>query len=305
MFDLAKINFKNENLDLTFFSQRLTNLTLKSKCNEFMFLEEKSQNFENFDSNNNLSKTIVYVGDLETIPIFTFTCYDDELTPCTPDPKYLREIYIGLKKTFKPYSEYLIMYYLYRLKGIRTNFSIEQLQQCFFKNKETRKPTNTAELNINLISPRQTTNNNNNSIHCETLKCSTCNASPYMATPEKDHLNQYNYIFDLHHLPVFDENTGEFLWTTNESNWRTARNSILKSEDICNTGSISLNHGGFFSLSSSFVNVNVNREEDADKLKWEAFKKEGQSGTFIEELNNILKDFDELNLNTLTTNNNN
>ena len=212
-----------------------------------------------------------------------------------PDTEYLRNIYLGLKKSFHPYSEYLIMYYVYRIEGVRNFYTINQLKECFFKIN-----TNNSE---SKISTEKTTNNNDdiniilNSDRkhdmCETIKCTTCNASPYIGTPEKDHINQYNYIFDLHHLPVFDENTGEFFWSSNEANWKLARDSILKTEELQNGRSLSLNHGSLVSLTSSFVH---RQSEDDNNLnteqKWIHFKKDGSSGTFIDELNNLLKNFE-------------
>jgi hypothetical protein len=186
------------------------------------------------------------------------------------------------------------MYYLFRLPAVRTNYSIESLKQCFFKKSKSKKYN---YLDTKQVSPRQ---NHCQTIHQtsekedggDTVKCSTCNVYPEMSTPEKDNLNEYKYVFDLNHLPTFDDNTGEFIWSkTDESNWKTARNSLFKSEEICNTGNVSLNHGGLFSLTSSFVN---NKDEMLDYKKWDEFKKENNTGTFIEELNHILKDFDNL-----------
>ena len=121
----------------------------------------------------------------------------------------------------------------------------------------------------------------------ETVKCSTCNASPFIGTPEKDQLNQYSYIFDLHHLPIFDENTGEFFWSNNEANWKTARDSIIKSEE--NGKSLTMNHGSLVSLSNSFSSI-AKKDDDKSDPKWINFKNDANSGTFIEELNNILKE---------------
>ena len=139
---------------------------------------------------------------------------------------------------------------------------------------------------------------------CETLKCSTCNASPCIDTPEKDHLNEYNYIFDLHHLPIFDENTGEFFWTSSESTWRKAKESIIKTDELGFGKSLSLNHGSLVSLSTSFVGKVQDNFMEMDSAKKERedigkeekreieekMKKDATSATFIEELNNMLKD---------------
>jgi len=160
--------------------------------------------------------------------------------------------------------------------------------------------------NLNSIRDSPVKNLNDN----ETVKCSTCNASPFVTTPEKDHLNQYSYIFDLHHLPIFDENTGEFFWTNNEANWKKAKDSIFNSEEMKkhNGKSISMNHGSLMSMSGSFLlpgsnNLNLNTHSnqnnnttvdkaDEDINTWNKFKADGNSNTFIEELNNLLKDFE-------------
>jgi len=193
---------------------------------------------------------------------------------------------------------------------------MNQLKECFFKCKtnntsiESKPIVNECifnidqnQLNLNYSSANKKDN--------ETVKCSTCNASPFVTTPEKDHLNQYSYIFDLHHLPIFDENTGEFFWSNNEANWKKARDSILKSDEIgvYNGNCLSLNHGSLMSLSGSFMigtnNINMHpnitthanlehkTEEDFNLNTWAKFKSDGDTNTFVEELNNLLKDFEK------------
>lgn len=177
------------------------------------------------------------------------------------------------------------------------------MKECFFKLKADQT---TSDKSLTILNSNKIVKNNENQAKlqsikeethspkkdinmCETIKCSTCNPSPFAETPEKDHLNQFNHIFDLHHLPVFDDNTGEFFWNTNETNWKIARDSILKSEEG-GAKSISLNHGSLVSLSTSFVQKN--QEELELEQKWINFKKDGNSNTFIDELNSILKNFE-------------
>lgn len=221
---------------------------------------------------------------------------------------------MGLKKSFSPYSEYLIIYYIYRLEGIKNFYDINQLKESFFKTntKDGNNSNYTNTLSSNTESKfsneklmaiyeenEYNTGLNDSSQKkekelCETMKNSDCHASPFMGTPEKEQLNQYSYIFDLHHLPIFDENTGEFFWTSNEANWKSARESILKSEEL-NGKTISLNHGSIVSLSNSFVNNNVgsnmNKDDDVEN-KWNEFKKENTSNTFVNDLSNLLKNFE-------------
>jgi hypothetical protein len=190
---------------------------------------------------------------------------------------------------------------------VRNFYNIQQLKECFFKIKsdQTTSEKSLSELNKteskfksnhdhpskiqNSIIKEETHSPRKEVNMCETIKCSTCNPSPFAETPEKDQLNQYNYIFDLNHLPVFDENTGEFFWNQNETNWKIARDSILRSDEGAGK-SISLNHGSLVSLSTSFNQRN--QEELELEQKWINFKKDGNSNTFIDELNSILKNFE-------------
>ena len=205
------------------------------------------------------------------------------------------------------------MYYVYLLDGVKNFYSIKQLQEVFYKSKSlTNNSSASSETNIFMSNVNQQklivieNANMNNSPRerkdNETVKCSTCNASPFMATPEKDQLNQYSYIFDLHHMPIFDDNTGEFFWNNNEANWKTARDSIFRSEEINNGKSLSMNHGSLVSLSNSFMGgmtgnnvintTNSKKDGDQNDQKWANFKNDLNSGTIIEELNKLLKEFE-------------
>ena len=253
------------------------------------------------------------VGELDNILIYAVTTKQSEII--SPDPEYLRTIYNGLIKSFQPYSEFLIMYYIYLLDGVRNYYTIKQLQEVFLNNNNhndnssavssVTNMTIETENNKNkyLIAHQNTLENLNSTPNIkikkdnETVKCSTCNASPFIPTPEKDQLNKYSYIFDLHHLPIFDSNTGEFFWSNNEANWKTAKETIIRNEET-NRKSYGMNHGSLVSLSNSF-NVNAtgsgNKKDNGGELKTEelmGFKNDNHSGTFIEELNNILKEIE-------------
>jgi len=282
------------------------------------------------------------VGDLDGINIFALSSKKSDIEP--PDSEYLRVIYNGLLKTFHPYSEYLIMYYLYLLEGIKNFFSMKQLEQIFLRNKINGKgnehvssissetnltigeiqnqnkllgiPTknnniinNQNEINIinndiqkDIVNKTNNSNNPNNSNESievinstpkqniqknetDTVKCSTCNGSPYICTAEKNQLNQYSYIFDLHHLPIFDETTGEFFWNNNDVNWKLAHDSILRSEEVSGK-SVNILHGSIVSLSNDFSTFKSNEENNSSKKEDD----KNNSGTFIEELNDILKE---------------
>jgi hypothetical protein len=242
---------------------------------------------------------IKYVGNLDGIKILTITSKKKEIIP--PEPDFLRIIYSGLKKSFQPYNEYLIIYYIYLLDGVRNYYNIKQLSEVFLQNKIENSSSVSSETNLTIgettkqnkylgILQQNTLDNLNNTPSQpikkndnDTIKCSTCNGSPFMGTPEKEQLNQYSYIFDLHHLPIFDEITGEFFWSNNEANWKIARDSIIKSEEANNGKSMSIFHGSLVSLSQSFT-VKKDDNKDIDDAV------DINSGTFIEELNNILKE---------------
>ena len=285
------------------------------------------------------------LGELDGINIYSLSSKKSEIEP--PDIEYVKIIYNGLLKTFHPYSEYLIMYYIYLLDGIKNYYSIKELEEAFTKNKINNKGNGhissiSSETNMTIretqnqnklfgISPLNNKKENNtkniiksniinhniqnvsrNSINkaenskdsieiinetpkqniqkneTDTIKCSTCNGSPFICTAEKNQLNQYSYIFDLHHLPIFDETTGEFFWNNNDVNWKFAHDSILKSDE-CNSKTVNILHGSLVSLSNDFSALNGNSlREDNNSPKKEDDK--NNSGTFIEELNNILKE---------------
>lgn len=255
------------------------------------------------------------IGDLDNIFIYSLVNVENNFPISSPPTDYLRNIFLGLKKSFSPYSEYIIIYYIYRLEGIKNIYDIKQLTECFLntlnKDQNCSDYTNTISSNTesklsnhkNLMAISEENENNTITLNDssydrkdekdnETVKCSTYITSQYIGTPEKEQLNQYSYIFDLHHLPIFDENNGEFFWSNNEANWKSARDSILKSEEL-NAKSISLNHGSLVSLSSSYLHNNTNdiKVDEADK-RWNNYKKDATSNTFINDLSNLLKNFE-------------
>ena len=286
------------------------------------------------ENNSYFYDTVKCVGELDGINILVLTASSAVVEP--PDSDILRKIFNGLKKTFHPYSDYLIMYYLYLLEGVKNYFTIKQLTDVFLRgeregstdseqtdlssetkqtineianqnkllcvqdnnsenivknNKKAIKYTITKakennnrenkgsieDININL-----TPEHNDNKNEMDTVKCSTCNGSPFINTAEKAQLNQYSFIFDLHHLPNFDENTGEFQWKNSDNNFKFLRDSILKSDEG-NYKSMNMFHGSIASLSNDF-----NKEDFGTPDK--KYDEKNNSGTFVEELNNILKE---------------
>ena len=77
------------------------------------------------------------IGKLDDINIYALSSKSNVIEP--PDIDYLRIIYNGLLKTFHPYSEYLIMYYIYLLDGIKNYYSIKDLEEVFSQNKNNIK----------------------------------------------------------------------------------------------------------------------------------------------------------------------
>ncbi len=342
--DMLRVCYKlEESSEGVFSNANLYNVLFKDKDSgkvgsDYILYQPSDPNLICYNS-------IKCLGELDNILIYSVTTdkFIKTNMVSAPEVDYLRNIYLGLKKSFNPYSEYLLMYYVYRLEGVRNFYSISQLKECFFKLKNHNQSSDSkisagSNSSNNFININNQFNNNiltnENNLHFfnydtqnqdshspnrknydnETVKCSTCNASPFVTTPEKDHLNQYSYIFDLHHLPVFDENTGEFFWSNNEANWKKARDSILRAEEtaMMNGKSISMNHKSLISMSGSFlcnatinnnnlnthnnintITVNENKQTEEDINAWEKFKTDENSRTFVEELNNFLIDLEK------------
>ena len=317
------------------------NNSIEKDLNKILCSKKMNEDFDlsPYQTNSNCFYDILKsIGELDGINIYSLSSKNNNIEK--PDIEYLKIIYSGLLKTFHPYSEYLIMYYIYSLDGIKNFFSIKELEEIFTQNKINNRgighsssissetnltigeiqnqnrllgisPLDNEKGNIknnllinNIIQKNKKTKveNSKDSIEVinetpkqniqknetDTVKCSTCNGSPFICTAEKNQLNQYSYIFDLHHLPIFDETTGEFFWNNNDENWKLAHDSILKSEEG-NNKSLNLLHGSLVSLSNDFSTLNANslREENNSPKKEDD---KNNSGTFIEELNNILKE---------------
>ena len=355
-FNKNRVFIKNDENNVIFFKlylikkeQLIEILKIAYSCNDsiekdmknLLFVKKTNEdiNLAPYQTKSNCFYDILKcTGELDGINIYSLSSKNNEIEP--PDIDYLRTIYNGLLKTFHPYNEYLIMYYIYLLDGIKNFFSIKELEEIFNENKINKGHTSSMSSETNLtigeiqnqnklfgissLNNKNDKNNKQNIINfnnknivnnkidendnekdlieainetpkqniqkneTETVKCSTCNGSPFICTAEKDQLNQYSYIFDLHHLPIFDETTGEFFWNNNDANWKLAHDSILKSEEG-NSKTVNLLHGSLVSLSHEFSTLNDNcLGEGNNSPKKEDDK--NNSGTFIEELNNILKE---------------
>ncbi len=76
--------------------------------------------------NNSLSGNILYLGDEDSHPIFTFTSHFDETDFRRPDILYLATIGAGVKKTFKMTTEEVTDYFM-NLDGVKQNYTKEDL----------------------------------------------------------------------------------------------------------------------------------------------------------------------------------
>ena len=268
-FNKNRVFINNDENSVIFFKlylitkeQLIDILKIQYLCNDYIDLEMKKVfnkkknikdiNLSSFQIKGNCFYDILKcVGELDGINIFAISSKISEIEP--PDNDYLRIIYNGLLKTFHPYSEYLIMYYLYLLEGIKNFFSMKQLEEIFLQkinNKGTEHVSSiSSETNLtigevqnqnkllglpstnnkniknenninniiqnnkqNIININNNKNDENKNINTskdsieainetpkqniqknetDTVKCSTCNGSPFISTAEKNQLNQY------------------------------------------------------------------------------------------------------------------
>ena len=76
--------------------------------------------------NKSLSGNILYLGNEDDYPIFTFTSHFDETEFVKPDILYLSTIGAGVKDTFKMTTEQVTDYFM-GLDGIKENYSKDDL----------------------------------------------------------------------------------------------------------------------------------------------------------------------------------
>ena len=100
------------------------------------------------NDSNSFYNQIKCVGNLDGIKILTITSKKSEIIP--PEPDFLRIIYSGLKKSFQPYNEYLIIYYIYLLDGVRNYYNIKQLTKVFLKKKIENSSSASSETNLTI-----------------------------------------------------------------------------------------------------------------------------------------------------------
>jgi len=76
--------------------------------------------------NDSLSGNILYLGDEDGYPIFTFTSHFDETEFVRPDILYLATIGEGVKQTFNMTTEEVVDYFM-GLDGVKQNYTKEDL----------------------------------------------------------------------------------------------------------------------------------------------------------------------------------
>lgn len=119
------------------FDETKTTLGRKFLITEQQFLDIVSQNngVENIEINfaevikngsksinNSLSGNILYLGNQDNYPIFTFTSHFDETEFVKPDILYLQTIGSGIKETFNLSNQQVVDYFM-ELDGIKQYYS--------------------------------------------------------------------------------------------------------------------------------------------------------------------------------------
>lgn len=92
---------------------------------------ELAKRVHTYSVNESWYGNILYLGEAEGYPIFTFTdnrkLSDKEITP--PSLPYLKNIYYGLLDLFK--DDKNLIEYLYTKKGVSEAYSMADLERCF------------------------------------------------------------------------------------------------------------------------------------------------------------------------------
>lgn len=234
---------------------------------------------------------LVCLGELEKIKILTATAPSIRKLQA-PDIKYLKTLYSALKKGFAPYSHYLIMYYIYRLDGVKSFYSINDLLSCFYSSNYDIEKFGGEKKDIENCNPKPINLNDD-----KTLLCATCNPTPFQNTPMKEENEKLNNVMNLKYLPTYDSKTGDFIWASN-SNWNIARESLLRTEELGNSRSLDIKNGSIISLSSSIQREE--REEEETPICTNYTNNNASSiqnkipnpNDFIEDLNVLLKKLD-------------
>lgn len=239
------------------------NIFKLQKINDEMPLDQ-------YQSESNFYNTIKNIGIFNNINIYAITSKNNIIDLQPPDKGYLNQIYIGLKKSFYLYSDYLIIYYLYLIHEIKTTYSLKKLTEIFFENKTESNDDN---------------NKNNKDIIIKEVdnQKQLWYFLPKIEKKEenKEDINEYSYILNMEALPEFDETTGEFFWNNNDSNWEKV-NQIKNNSEIKNKV-VNIENGSIIHLLEDSKDKNKKEISETDKSN-----QKKNMLKYIEELSNIL-----------------
>lgn len=240
------------------------NIFKLQKINDEMTLDQ-------YQSESNFYNTIKNIGIFNDINIYAVTSKNNIIDLQPPDKEYLNQIYIGLKKSFYLYSDYLIMYYLYLIHEIKTTYSLKKLTEIFFENKtELNDDKNKDNKNIII---KEVDNQKQLWYFLPKIEKKAEN---------KEDINEYSYILNMEALPEFDETTGEFFWNNNDSNWEKVNQKIKDNSEIKNKV-VNIENGSIIHL---LENSNDNNKKEISETDKNNQKKNMLK--YIEELSNIL-----------------
>jgi hypothetical protein len=242
---------------------------------------------------------VVKLGVLDGIGIYSFTCPDLKIVPATssfPVPlEYLRTLYSGLRQSFAPYSEHMILYYMYKRPGVNGVYRARHfIDVCGVNDRTWKKSatslatdtkstggTETGEPIVNII----TADNTSNASFNDTVKCST-------ADPNSD--KGINFL----ELPSLAEGSEAVVWPAQARHaiekvhrrLRQRESSILESESssMCtsNLAAIERNEVDTSSLCVEEVRE-VSGIRPEDMLAGHIGK---EKNTFIDEIDLLLKE---------------
>ena len=92
---------------------------------------ELAQRVHTYSFNDSWYGNILYLGDADGYPIFTFTdqrtITEKKITP--PSLAYLKNIYLGLAELYK--NDKNLIHYLYAKKGVSEAYSLADLEKAF------------------------------------------------------------------------------------------------------------------------------------------------------------------------------
>ncbi len=94
---------------------------------------------------------VMKLGELDGIIILSLTCPDLDLSPAEePAPlDYVKLLYRGLRQSFAPYSEHMILYYLYKRPGINGVLTTKHFTElCGLNEKAWKKSGATAATEV-------------------------------------------------------------------------------------------------------------------------------------------------------------